>query len=197
MPSAQPDTDMEHSRLAEIGGVQINEELHETDGVLGLETQTDTSADRFSFDDDDDGKDGFEKWLEADEPMQKREGPKERMQYFTSMKAKSNASIAGQRAECDKRQAVLDNTRMMAADMGFGHPDHPALAEGRVVANLVFVEPTTSKNPKLSQGVASKPATKRRRKTTPVVVEPPMRTAVTILPMISNCLIPFVLIILA
>ncbi|KAM0495070.1 hypothetical protein ACHAP8_008203 [Fusarium lateritium] len=107
MPSAQPDTDMEHSRLAEIGGVQINEELHETDGVLGLETQTDTSADRFSFDDDDDGKDGFEKWLEADEPMQKREGPKERMH----MKAKSNASIAGQRVQTEEK--MIDDCLLM------------------------------------------------------------------------------------
>ncbi|RBR26246.1 uncharacterized protein FIESC28_00891 [Fusarium coffeatum] len=46
---------------------------------------------------------------------------------------------AAEQQEREKREAVLESTRLIAAELGFGHSDHEAVSEGKVVMALAIL----------------------------------------------------------
>ena len=83
------------------------------------------------------------------------------IEHWRTLGTKAKKCSAAEQQECDKREAVLDSTRMMAAELRFGHANHEALSEAKMVMQLNFIEPSTSQllvGRKRSRATGKKPA---------------------------------------
>ena len=95
----------------------------------------------------------------------------DQIEHWRGLGIKARKRSAAEQQKYDKREAVLNSTRMMAAELGFGHANHEALSEAKVVMELNFIEPSTSKllvGQKRPRATGKKPAAnKRARKAAP------------------------------
>ncbi|RFN47756.1 hypothetical protein FIE12Z_7952 [Fusarium flagelliforme] len=95
----------------------------------------------------------------------------DQIEQWRTLGTKAKKRPAAEQQEYEKREAGLESTRMMAAELGSGHANHEALSEAKVVMQLKFIEPSTSKlivGQKRSRAAGKKQAVnKRARKMAP------------------------------
>jgi hypothetical protein len=53
----------------------------------------------------------------------------DQIEWWRTLGTKAKKRSAAEQQEYEKREAVSESTRMMAAELGFGHASHEALSE--------------------------------------------------------------------